>query len=154
MIWKFHSSFARGAILRSRAATGFDVRTDQAESHGAEPAVETGPLYRGSCLCGSVRYEVLLDGRPEASMRSVWEQTVRPAHFKLLSGQDTLSGHQFAGDQTHHFFCERCGLRSFSHHPASARGAFYSVDLKSLELARPLSRVLVRRGLPRRPALC
>jgi len=119
--------------------------------------VELGPLYRGSCLCGSVRYEVLLDGRPEAGVRSVWEQTVRPDHFKLLAGEDTLSGHQFAGDQTQHFFCERCGLRSFSHHPASARGAFYSVDLKSLERAtplHPLPRVLVRRGLPRRPALC
>jgi hypothetical protein len=79
-----------------------------------------------------VQYEVLLDGRPEPGVRSVWEQTVRPDHFKLLSGEDTLSGHQFAADQTQHFFCERCGLRCFSHHPASAKGGFYSVDLKSL----------------------
>jgi hypothetical protein len=141
MIWKIHSSFARGAMLRARASTCFDVRTNQATKHGGEPMVELGPLYRGSCLCGSVRYEVFLDGRPEASVRSVWEQTVRPDHFKLLSGEDTLSGHQFAGDQTQHFFCERCGLRSFSHHPCSADGAFYSVDLKALE---PSKRALGR----------
>jgi hypothetical protein len=111
------------------------------------------PLYRGSCLCGSVRYEVQLDARPEASVHSVWEQTVRPRHFKLLSGEDTLSGHQFGGDQTQHFFCERCGERSFSHHVASTDGAFYSVDLKSLERARA-PQVSVNCASSRGPALC
>lgn len=146
MIWKLHSSFRRGELLcssaRGRSPTGLDARTRVAVHGAGDPTGGVGPLYRGSCLCGSVRYEVLLDRRPHPSVHSVWEQTVRPDHFTLLCGEDTLSGHQFAGDQTQHFFCERCGLRSFSHHPVSASGAFYTVDLKSLERtkrARPLS---------------
>ena len=117
MIWKFHASQRCGGAAR------FGLRALHA----------LPPLYRGSCLCGSVRYEVRLDAQPEASVHSVWEKTVRPRHFKLLSGDETLSGHQFGQDQTQHFFCERCGVRSFSHHAASDDGAFYSVDLKSLE---------------------
>jgi hypothetical protein len=100
-----------------------------------------------------VRYEVRLDEKPEASVDSVWEQTVRPRHFKLLSGDETLSGHQFGGDLTQHFFCERCGMRSFSHHAASAGGAFYSVDLKSLERASS-NQAGLRPGRARGRALC
>ena len=135
MTWKFHSSLACGGSARFGTCT------------------QPGLLYRGSCLCGSVRYEVQLDAKREASVHSVWEQTVRPRHFKLLSGEETLSGHQFGSDQTQHFFCERCGVRSFSHHAASADGAFYSVDLKALERASSPHGGPSRRS-SRGPALC
>jgi hypothetical protein len=91
--------------------------------------------YHGRCLCGAVRYQVELDARSDGSLWgfSVWECIVAPSNFKLLAGDEELSGHQFAAKSAHHFFCERCGTRSFSHHPESVCGEFYSVDLRSLE---------------------
>lgn len=88
--------------------------------------------YRGSCECGAVLYEVELDLAPSVPAHSVWERTARRHALRLLAGSESLSGHQFSSD-AHHFFCERCGVRLFSHHhPESARG-FYALDLKSLQ---------------------
>lgn len=95
-------------------------------------SLETGMTFRGGCQCGAVSYEVVLDADP-ADVRSVWESRVRPGGFRLLSGEAELSGHAFATARSHHFFCERCGVRSFSRHDAGAHGGgYYSVDLKCL----------------------
>ncbi|HEY6877540.1 MAG TPA: hypothetical protein VI299_05950 [Polyangiales bacterium] len=90
--------------------------------------------YDGCCLCGAVRYRIELDARSEGAQWgfSVWECVVAPGKFQLLAGSELLSGHQFAADSAHHFFCELCGTRSFSHHAQGACGEFYSVDLRSL----------------------
>jgi hypothetical protein len=92
-------------------------------------------LFHGRCLCGAVRYQVELDARSDGALWgfSVWECIIAPSNFKLLAGAEELSGHQFAAKSAHHFFCERCGTRSFSHHAESACGEFYTVDLRSLD---------------------
>ncbi len=94
--------------------------------------------YQGRCLCGTVRYQVELDARSDGALwgLSVWECIIAPSKFKLLQGAEALSGHQFAAEPAHHFFCERCGTRSYSHHAAQACGEFYSVDLRSLDNQR------------------
>lgn len=93
-------------------------------------------VYRGGCQCGAVAYEVELDlGAPGAG--SVWERWVLPGSFRLLSGDACLSGHAFATSAAHHFFCERCGVRSFSRHRAEGT---YSVDMKCLSAAERLRR--------------
>jgi hypothetical protein len=91
--------------------------------------------YQGRCQCGAVRYQVELDARSEGSMWgfSVWECVIAPHSFVLLAGGEHLTGHQFAARSAHHFFCERCGVRSFSHHAESPCGEFYSVDLRCLD---------------------
>jgi hypothetical protein len=101
-------------------------------SHRAQPDANQ---YHGRCLCGAVRYQVALDARSDGAQWgfSVWECIIAPSNFKLLAGADELSGHQFAATPTHHFFCERCGSRSFSHHPDSTCGEFYTVDLRDLD---------------------
>jgi hypothetical protein len=93
-------------------------------------------VYRGGCQCGAVAYEVELDPRAPTP-GSVWESWVRPGSFRLLSGDGDLSGHAFAGSAAHHFFCERCGVRSFSRHrPAPWATVAYSVDVKCLSAVR------------------
>jgi hypothetical protein len=106
-------------------------------------------LYRGSCHCGAIRYEVELDSGAWGRGGSVWERTVMPSAFRLTAGHDYLSGHQFANEDAHHFFCECCGVRSFSRHGGSSSFAYYSVDLKSLEHAGSSLIVARDRLLPR-----
>lgn len=90
--------------------------------------------YRGGCGCGAIVYEVELDPRTSGERtRSVWERAVPPSGFRLLTGDEHLSGVQFARESVYHFYCERCGVRSFSQHAPAQRGEFYSVDLKCLD---------------------
>ncbi len=91
-------------------------------------------LYRGSCECGAVRYEVELElARAPVLGGSVWERAVPLGALRLLAGDQSLCGYQFAADGAQHFFCERCGVRPFSRHRAAAREDFYSIDLKGLD---------------------
>ena len=96
---------------------------------------EDALVYRGGCQCGAVAYEVELD-LCAPGFGSVWESWVRPGSFRLLSGEAWLSGHAFAGTAAHHFFCERCGVRSFSKH---RKANAYSVDVKCLSGVRASS---------------
>jgi hypothetical protein len=91
--------------------------------------------YHGRCQCGAVRYQVELDARSDGAMwgLSVWECVVAPERFTLLAGNERLSGLQFAAQQAHHFFCETCGVRSFSHHTDNPCGEFYTVDMRCLD---------------------
>jgi hypothetical protein len=111
------------------------------EPHRVSPIVGPSALtrrYRGGCLCGCVVYEVSLDlTRAHAAAPSVWERPVAPAAFKLLRGEEMLRGYQFSDAGVHHFFCDRCGVRSFSHHDSPTCGEFYSVDLKCLHVGAP-----------------
>jgi hypothetical protein len=90
--------------------------------------------YRGGCQCGCVVYEASLDlTSAHASAPSVWERRTRG--FELLRGEAALRGYEFANAGVHHFFCEHCGTRAFSHVASPACGDFYTVDLKSLHVA-------------------
>jgi hypothetical protein len=89
--------------------------------------------YRGGCQCGCVVYEASLDlARAHDAAPSVWERRVRS--FKLVRGEDMLRGYQFSDAGVHHFYCDRCGARAFSHVSSPQCGDFYSVDLKSLHV--------------------
>jgi len=95
--------------------------------------------YRGGCCCGAVLYEVDLDlAASGRRTHSVWERAVDPSGFHLLTGDENLSGLQLARESVHHFYCERCGVRSFSHHEPECREAFYSIDVKCLHARVPM----------------
>jgi hypothetical protein len=102
---------------------------------------ETQPLfastrarrYRGGCQCGCVVYEASLDlASAHEAAPSVWERQARS--FKVVRGEEMLRGYQFSAAGVHHFYCERCGSRAFSHVSSLPCGEFYSVDLKSLHV--------------------
>jgi hypothetical protein len=78
-----------------------------------------------------VLYEVELGARDQRT-QSVWERLVPARSFRLLAGEESLSGHQFADQTVQHFFCDRCGLRVFSRCLREPDAVHYAIDLKAL----------------------
>jgi hypothetical protein len=98
--------------------------------------------YTGGCRCGQVRYQVDLDLRAggqqcncsTCSKTNYRGALVRPAAFKLLSGEDSLYDYTFNSRSVHHLFCKHCGIRSFCRGDIPEIGGPYiTVNLKCLD---------------------
>jgi hypothetical protein len=78
-------------------------------------------LYKGSCHCGKVRYEVttdlaqVIECNCSLCSRAGYMLTFVPAdQFKLVSGENDLKDYRFNKHAIAHLFCTSCGVRSFA----------------------------------------
>ena len=78
-------------------------------------------LYRGSCHCSQIQFEVDLELTQMISCNcSICKKKgyllafVPDEHFKLVSGESELKDYQFGKKNVHHYFCSHCGVTSFA----------------------------------------
>ena len=77
--------------------------------------------HRGGCHCGRVRFEIAAPARLDVSecncsicSKSGYLGLIVPKdRFKLLRGEDSLSTYTFNTGVAKHYFCSRCGIKSF-----------------------------------------
>jgi len=98
--------------------------------------------YNGSCHCGAVRFEAEIDleagtSRCNCSLctkRRCWNVLAKPEEFRLISGEEVLSGYSFGTKQGNHTFCKHCGCASFSSGDVPELGGrFVAINLASLD---------------------
>jgi len=91
-----------------------------------------GRRQRGGCACGAVRYELEVEAIERSSPDD--DVLVRARDFRLLAGEDTVSGHAFATWDVQRFYCEHCGVCSFTRRNVEQAGSsFYAVQLSCLD---------------------
>lgn len=95
--------------------------------------------HTGGCHCGRVRFEVTAPARLEVSECncSICSKTgflhliVPKSHFRLLSGEESLSAYRFNTGVAKHLFCSHCGIKSFYVPRSHPDG--YSVNARCLD---------------------
>jgi hypothetical protein len=78
------------------------------------------PVYRGSCHCGAIAFEVEGDiAGVETCNCSICTRTgflhwyVEPARFRLLTSDEALATYQFGTRTAKNHFCRVCGTAPF-----------------------------------------
>jgi len=98
--------------------------------------------YTGACHCGAVCFEVELEkgrsfSRCNCSICHKLGRTgalVKPAAFRLISGENDLSDYVWGARFGEYRFCKQCGVHVFSQgHLAQLGGDFVSVNVNCLD---------------------
>ena len=97
--------------------------------------------YRGSCHCGTVKFEADLD-LTQSSYRCncsicrrtrFWPAVAKADGFRLLSGDSELTQYLFNTKKNVHYFCKHCGVRAFGVGNDTPMGKMYGVNLGCLD---------------------
>lgn len=96
--------------------------------------------YKGSCHCGSVRYEVQSDlANPMECNCSMCSKKgtilvfVPSEQFKLIAGNEGMSDYQFNKKVIHHTFCKNCGVTSFVTGTDRKGNSIKAINVRCLE---------------------
>ena len=100
-------------------------------------------IYKGSCHCGAVRFEVEAPERVEVERcncsicrRSGFLHLIVPASkFHLVSGENALTTYTFNTGVARHTFCATCGIKPFYTPRSNPDGV--DVNLNCLEELPP-----------------
>jgi hypothetical protein len=77
--------------------------------------------HRGSCHCGAVAFECDVDLEQSTSRCNCsictksrfWKAYFPAADFRLIRGEDSLTGYTFGPRVIRHCFCKVCGVKLF-----------------------------------------
>ena len=80
-----------------------------------------GMIYKGSCHCGAVAFEVEANEKVVAiscncsicTKAGNLHLIVPRSKFKLIKGENNLSTYTFDTGEAKHLFCRTCGIKSF-----------------------------------------
>ena len=109
-------------------------------------------LYKGSCHCGAVRYEVRMAPPAKAfgcncsicSITGALLAFVPAKDFTLVAGDGATTDYQFGKKHIHHRFCATCGVRPYAHGAGKDGVEMMAINLRCLadfdELALPVER--------------
>ena len=94
--------------------------------------------HRGGCHCGAVRFEVDAPAAIEAvecncsiCTMTGYQHLIVPARaFRLVAGREALACYTFNTKVAKHYFCSRCGIKSFYVPRSHPDG--YSVNVRCL----------------------
>lgn len=96
--------------------------------------------YKGSCHCGAIRFEVVLDpSEPLQCNCSMCQKAgtllsfVPEEKFNLISGADNLTDYRFNTEKINHVFCKTCGVRSFAKGQNGEGEPMYAVNVRCLD---------------------
>ena len=78
--------------------------------------------YRGSCQCGTVRFEADIDlseGTGKCNCTSCWKRRwwsaqIKPDAFRAIAGEEQLSGYKPGANRGHGGFCKSCGVTPYA----------------------------------------
>jgi hypothetical protein len=95
--------------------------------------------HRGGCHCGAVTFEVDAPAKLTASdcncsicrMSGYLHLIVPRSRFRLLRGAQGLTEYTFNTGTARHFFCSRCGIKSFYVPRSNPDG--YSINVRCLD---------------------
>lgn len=102
-------------------------------------------LYKGSCHCGKVRFEVEVEPGPAVSCNCsicsrkgalLW--AVSRDKLRLLTSEEEMGRYRFNTHAIEHRFCKTCGMQPYSETTSSGgeRSAYVNIRcLEELDLA-------------------
>jgi hypothetical protein len=96
------------------------------------------PVYRGSCHCGGVQFQVEADitelytcDCSLCSKKNALMTNLHESALKVLAGADTLTLYQWNTKIARHYFCSVCGIYPF--HRKRSMPDHYGVNVRCLE---------------------
>ena len=97
--------------------------------------------HKGGCHCGAVAFEIEAPANIDAkdcncsicSKSGFLHLFVSRSNFRLLSGDTDISTYTFGTGVAQHYFCKRCGVKSFYVPRSHPDG--YSVNARCLDPA-------------------
>jgi hypothetical protein len=104
-------------------------------------AAQQATKHAGSCHCGAVRFEADVDATAGTRCNctvctklGALTAIVKPAEFRLLSGEQNLGFYEWGGKTAKRYFCKSCGISCFGRgYLEQVGGDYVSLNLNALD---------------------